>query len=226
MAAHPTPDTTASRPRVEGEREQEILDATLDVLAEVGYDRLTMDAVATAAKAGKATLYRRWNGKVSLVIDALLSQKHPSEAPDTGSLRADLLAAYCGLGGFGDVRAVSIFTSVLTAMVRDEEFAEAFRREVLGPKMAASVAIYARAHERGELRDDIDPAVLAPAVAGIVMQRFFVHGEEPTEERIAQIIDQIIIPAATCPHLPQACTQSPPTDHRESHPLVPTQGNP
>ena len=68
-----TPQTEAAqtRPRVEGDREAEILEATLDVLGEVGYDRLTMDAVALRAKASKATLYRRWNGKVSLVIDAL-----------------------------------------------------------------------------------------------------------------------------------------------------------
>ena len=65
----------SARPRIEGDRELEILDATLTVLAEVGYDRLTMDAVAAAAKASKATLYRRWNGKVQLVIDALIAQK-------------------------------------------------------------------------------------------------------------------------------------------------------
>lgn len=198
------PDPQVSRPRVEGDREQEILEATLDVLAEVGYDRLTMDAVASAAKASKATLYRRWNGKVSLVIDALLSQKQAPQLPDTGTLRGDLMAAYCGMGGFGDTRAISTFTSVLTAMVRDEEFAEAFRRDVIGPKVANSATIYARAQERGELRDGADVSVLAPALAGIVLHRFFVHGEEPNEERIARIIDQIIIPAATCPHLPTA----------------------
>ena len=59
----PDTDTAVSRPRVEGDREQEILDATLDVLADMGYDRLTMDAVAHRAKACKATLYRRWNSK-------------------------------------------------------------------------------------------------------------------------------------------------------------------
>ncbi|UUZ59985.1 TetR-like C-terminal domain-containing protein [Nocardioides sp. B-3] len=203
------PDPQATRPRIEGDREQEILQATLDVLAEVGYDRLTMDAVASAAKASKATLYRRWNGKVSPVIDALLSQKQPSEVPDTGTLRGDLIAAYCGMGGFGDARAVSTFTSVLTAMVRDEEFAEAYRRDVLGPKVAASSAIYARALERGELGEGADVSVPAPALAGIVMHRFFLHGEEPNEERIARIIDQIIIPAATCPHLPTASDQTP-----------------
>ncbi|MCW2764463.1 MAG: transcriptional regulator, TetR family, partial [Nocardioides sp.] len=50
-------DAPVSRPRVEGDRELEILEATLEVLGDVGYDRLTMDAVATRAKASKATLY-------------------------------------------------------------------------------------------------------------------------------------------------------------------------
>ena len=58
-----TPPPVDTRPRVEGEREMEILKAALEVLADVGYDRLTMDAVATRAKASKATLYRRWKTK-------------------------------------------------------------------------------------------------------------------------------------------------------------------
>ena len=85
----PQTETAATRPRVEGVREVEILDAALDVLADVGYDRLTMDAVALRAKASKATLYRRWNGKASLVIDALTTP--PARGlgcpVDTGSLR-------------------------------------------------------------------------------------------------------------------------------------------
>src|SRR5690242_16891040 len=102
----PQAEAAATRPRVEGDRESEILEATLVVLAEVGYDRLTMDAVATKAKASKATLYRRWNGKVQLVIDALhhghRHEDQGAEPPDTGTLRGDLLAAYCGHGGLTD----------------------------------------------------------------------------------------------------------------------------
>src|SRR4029077_15964572 len=67
----PAEAAAAVRPRVEGVREQEILDAALEVLGEFGYDRLTMDAVAQRAKASKATLYRRWNSKATLVVDAL-----------------------------------------------------------------------------------------------------------------------------------------------------------
>lgn len=185
------------RPRVEGDREQEILDATLDVLADVGYDRLTMDAVATRAHASKATLYRRWNSKVSLIIEALLSQKGPMITPDTGTLRGDLLDTFCGMGGLTDERQMAILGSVITAMTRDADFADAFRREFIGPKVAIGRAIYERAQERGEVRDDIDLDLLAPALPGIILHRLFLMGQTPSEEVITRVIDQIIIPAAT-----------------------------
>ena len=136
------PDPQATRPRIEGEREQEVLQATLDVLAEHGYDRLTMDAVATTAKASKATLYRRWSTKQALVVDAVCSQKSSGPVPDTGSLREDLLALYCGLGGFRDARGLAVLAAVVTAMSRDEEFAEIYRRDFIAPKIAASRVVF------------------------------------------------------------------------------------
>ena len=186
-----------SRPRVEGEREQEILDATIDILAEAGYDRLTMDAVAARAKASKATLYRRWNGKAQLVIDALLSEKEPFSAPDNGSLREDLLGAYCGMGGLTDNRQIAILGSVITAITRDAEFAEAFRRDFIGPKKAASTEIFRRAQERGELKDGLDLDLISAALPGIVLHRTFLLGDPPTKELIAEVVDQLILPAVT-----------------------------
>jgi AcrR family transcriptional regulator len=202
------PDPQATRPRIEGEREQEVLQATLDVLAEHGYDRLTMDAVATTAKASKATLYRRWSTKQALVVDAVCSQKSSAPVPDTGSLREDLLALYCGLGGFGDARGLAVLAAVVTAMARDEEFAEIYRRDFIAPKIAASRVVFDRARERGEIGNDVDIALLAPALPGIVLHRVFLLGEEATPDLIARIVDQIIIPAATCPHLPTASDQT------------------
>ena len=67
-------------------------DAALELLAEIGYDRLSIDAVAARAKASKMTIYRRWSGKAELVVDALSSLRKPGEVPDTGSLRGDLEA--------------------------------------------------------------------------------------------------------------------------------------
>jgi AcrR family transcriptional regulator len=202
------PDPQATRPRIEGEREQEVLQATLDVLAEHGYDRLTMDAVATTAKASKATLYRRWSTKQALVVDAVCSQKSSGPVPDTGSLREDLLSLYCGLGGFRDARGLAVLAAVVTAMARDEEFAEIYRRDFIVPKIAAARVIFDRARERGEIGDDVDIALLAPALPGIVLHRVFLLGEEATPDLIARIVDQIIIPAATCPHLPTASDQN------------------
>ncbi|MCW2791079.1 MAG: transcriptional regulator, TetR family [Nocardioides sp.] len=195
----PASDTGVARPRVEGDRELEILEATLEVLADVGYDRLTMDAVATRARASKATLYRRWNGKVTLVIDALIAVKSPPVLPDTGNLREDLIASFCGMGGLTDERSVDTFASVLTAITRDAEFAAAFRREVIGPKAEASRTIFARAKARGEIPADVDLDLLSPALAGIVLHRMYLMGEMPDEALITRVIDQIILPAATRP---------------------------
>ncbi|CAB4710355.1 MAG: TetR family transcriptional regulator [Actinobacteria bacterium] len=194
-----TPAETATlRPRIEGEREQEIFEAAIDVLAEVGYDRLTMDAVAARAKASKATLYRRWNGKIPLLIDALLNSKEHSHSPaDTGTLRGDLLEMFCGMGGLTDHDSVAVFGSVVTALCRDEEFAAAFRTEFIGPKSAASHAMFERARARGEIGEHVDLDLLAPALAGIVMHRVFMLGELPDEGLVERVIDQIILPAAT-----------------------------
>jgi AcrR family transcriptional regulator len=191
------PETASPRPRVEGDREQEILDATLTVLADAGYDRLTMDAVATEAKASKATLYRRWSSKPELVVDAVCSHKEQPPAPDTGTLRGDLLAAYCGLGGLGDARSLAVLAAVVTAMSRDEEFASIYRRDFIGPKQRAMRVVLDRAVARGEIRDDVDLDLIAPALPGIVLHRVFLLGEQSTPELVARVIDQIILPAVS-----------------------------
>lgn len=195
----PQPESAVQRPRIEGDRETEILEATIEVLVDVGYDRLTMDAVAHRARASKATLYRRWNSKLRLVMDALLSMKTAPETPDTGSLRGDLLSLMCGQGGVTDHEAVGTFGAVLTAIVRDPEFADAFRAEFVGPKIAASREIWERARDRGEVSPDLDLDLFEPALAGILLHRVFLIGEQPTEELISRVVDQIILPAALTP---------------------------
>lgn len=185
------------RPRVEGDREQEILETALAILGEVGYDRLTMDAVAARAKASKATLYRRWSSKAKLVIDALHANKAPRTLPDTGSLRGDLQAAFCGLGGLTDPSMVATMSSVITAIGRDEEFAREFREHFVASKLEASHQLWERARARGELRPGVDLELISHALAGVVLHRAFILGEPATEELVTKVIDQIILPAAT-----------------------------
>jgi AcrR family transcriptional regulator len=192
-----TPDAAgaAARPRVEGVREQEILDAALEVLAEVGYDRLTMDAVAQRAKASKATLYRRWTSKAKLVVEALAQTKTTPEIPDTGDLRSDLLTAFCGHGGLTDHDTTSTFGAVVTAVTTDAEFAAEFRAQVVEPKSVVARTVFERARDRGELRADLDLDLVVPALAGIVLHRVFVLGEEPDADLVERAVDQIILPA-------------------------------
>ena len=199
-----------TRPRVEGERESEILDAALALLARVGYDRMTMDAVAAEAKAGKATLYRRWSTKASLVVDALLRSKQALQAPavDTGSLREDLIAMSCAEGGLTDQQSSGVMAGVITALHHDPDFALEFRTRVVHPKLETTRALFERARERGEIAADLDLDLLAPALAGIVLHRSFVLGLDADERTVAQVVDQIILPAATRPG----------RDHEHHHP--------
>jgi len=187
------------RPRVEGEREAEILDAAVEMLGRLGYDRLTMDAVAAQAKASKATLYRRWSTKAALVVDAILRSKETLQAPevDTGTLRGDLIAMACGHGGLSDSSTAQTMAGVITALHHDAEFAEEFRTRVVAPKLEAGRAVFERARDRGEITADIDLDLLSPALAGIVLHRSFVLGLPVDEATVARVVDEIVLPAAT-----------------------------
>jgi AcrR family transcriptional regulator len=189
------------RPRVEGAREDEILDATLQLLLEVGYDRLTMDAVARRSKASKATLYRRWESKPSLVVDAMVRAKQAPtvEQHDTGTLRGDLVSTFCGDHGLGSGSATGLLGSVVTALASDPEFAKLWREAVVAPKAAVSRGVYARAIERGEIRPDIDIDIIAPALAGILLHRSFVLGLVPDDAAVERVIDHVILPAVGHP---------------------------
>ena len=191
--------TGGPRPRVEGERESEILDAALVLLCRVGYDRLTMDAVAAEAKASKATLYRRWSSKPSLVVDAILRSKEALQAPevDTGSLREDLVQMACGHGGLTDTRSAEIMAGLVTALHHDPDFAVEFRTRVLGPKIEIGRRVFERARARGEITADLDLDLLSSALAGIILHRSFVLGLPADEKTVAQVVDEIILPAAT-----------------------------
>ena len=191
---------TRGRPR-DPRRREAILRAAMTLIGEVGYDRATVEAIAHRAGVSKPTIYRRWpNGKEEIVVEALRTKRAASaDLPDTGSLRGDLIASFCGMGGLTDEQGVATFASVLTAISKDEAFAAAFRRDVLAPKIALTRAIYDRARDRGEIGEHVEIDLLAPALAGIILHRFFILGEHPTEDAIVRVIDQIILPAATSP---------------------------
>ena len=187
----------AVRPRVEGAREAEIFDATARLLVEHGYDRLTLDAIATAVKASKATLYRRWSGKADLVIDTLKHLKglQQGDPVDTGSLRGDLLSVACGEGGLTDELLVGIIGALVPALHRDGELRHAFEERFIGPKLAVAVAAFERARERGEVGPEADVRLLARILPSMATHEMFVFGTCVTSEHVARIVDEVVLPA-------------------------------
>ncbi|TCC53762.1 TetR/AcrR family transcriptional regulator [Kribbella capetownensis] len=186
------------RPRVEGGREEEILAATVTLVAELGYDRLTMDAVATAAKASKATLYRRWTSKAELVVDAISRAKGcpMPDNVDTGSLRGDLISLACGTGGFTDEMPMSVMAGLLTALQHDAELQKAFQQRFLAPRLGLVATIYQRAIDRGEVSPAVDVELLANTLPAVIIHHAFLLGVEPTDDLILRVIDNVILPAA------------------------------
>ena len=192
------PTIAGSRPRVEGDREDEILEATLELLLDVGYDRLTMDAVARRARASKATLYRRWADKPSLVVDAMVRAKHAPhvESHDTGSLRGDLVTTFCGAHGMGQQRGDRDARLGDHGALQRPGVRPPVPRGVHRPEGRRSPATSTqRAIERGEIPADVDIEIIAPALAGILLHRSFVMGLVPDDETVERVIDHVILPA-------------------------------
>ncbi len=186
-----------NRPRIEGEREREVLDATLALVAEVGYDKLTLDKVAARARAGKATLYRRWSSKAELVADAMASLDGGDPAvPDTGSLRGDLLAMSTDRGGgLFDPSRMPLVCGLATALYRDEALSAAVRDRTVSPRQDCLVAVLRRARERGEIDEGVDLDLVGTIVPAMVLFRLAIEGRTDVEDLVPRLIDQVVLPA-------------------------------
>ena len=176
-------------------RDAAICGATLSLLAEVGYDRMSMDAVAARARASKATIYRHWPGKRELVLDALRSRTGACAAPvDTGSLRADLVTNMRVTARATDCDEGELMAGVLRAMRQSPELGECVRDQVFDRKREVIRTLVARAVARGELADGAD-ADLAHEVAGALwVQRVVVVGAPVDDDFVAHVVDDVMIP--------------------------------
>jgi AcrR family transcriptional regulator len=176
-------------------RDAAICDATLALLAEVGYDRMSMDAVAARARASKATIYRRWPGKRELVLDALRSRaERVPHAADTGSLRGDLLATFRAMADKAGAEEAELMAGVLRAMRCTPEIGSCVRDQVLESKSAAVREIVERAVARGELPPGADADLAHEVAAALWIQRVLVVGGQVDDEFITHVTDDVLIP--------------------------------
>ena len=154
MIAPLAPDSTEQDHRPTGARaearEQAILDAALELVLEVGYDRLSMDALAERAHAGKATIYRHWSGKAEVVAEAV-RQRQCEEVPvtDTGSLRGDLLATIKHIDASVSSEDGALISGVLCAMRTDPVLANLMRTQVVESKRTNRSANRGAGHRQG-----------------------------------------------------------------------------
>jgi AcrR family transcriptional regulator len=182
------------RPR-DPSRDSVIRAAILRLLADVGYGALTMDAVASEAGVGKATIYRRWRTKQDLVVDTI-SDLNRAEAtpPDTGSLEGDLRLMLRSLVSVitGPTGAATL--SLLSTVPHQPALAEAFRDGPLAVWRHAFEQIWARAEQRGEVRPGIAGSVPAETTSALLVQRWLLTGEPVDEAYADEVLDTVVLP--------------------------------
>jgi AcrR family transcriptional regulator len=184
---------------LDGSRDVVLREATLALLAEVGYDRLTIDAVAARAGAAKTTIYRRWRGKAELVVDALDSLKGVPEIPDTGSLRQDLNALAQSITSAESRFDAQMTIGMVSALTRDGELRRVFREKFLALRMAGFRAVFEQAVGRGEMPPGRDLDLLARLFPAFALQQLAMSGELPDAGFASRIMDEVLYPLATAP---------------------------
>ncbi|MEU5178470.1 TetR/AcrR family transcriptional regulator [Streptomyces longwoodensis] len=196
-----TETATARRSRITPEREAELYEAVLELLREVGYDALTMDAVAARTRSSKATLYRQWGGKAELVVRAIRHSKPGRiDEIDTGSLRGDLHALVRLEDDCTIERNSALMRGVAMAMHNNADLRAAFRSQLVEPEMSSFHEVIRRAVDRGEVRPDC-PALdfLLHMMVGGFATRALLDDQPPTQEFLTSYIDAVVLPALGVP---------------------------
>ncbi len=177
------------RPRDPG-YDKTILDAALEILFDKGYSGLTIDGVAAQTGVGRPTIYRRWPSKPALVIAALSQSVGLSPTPDTGRLRDDLLAfqrQLVRLMGSPDSRRIT--AGLVADLVTHPELAETYLRDYIRPRQMSVWQALQRGVDRGELRSDVDFALVYDLLIGPLFMRSVVRGEALGPELAEQTVD-------------------------------------
>lgn len=183
-------NATGRRPARRSRRAQQaILTSAIELFEQLGYARLTVDAIAVQAGASKATIYRWWPNKGAILMEAFLSAIEPEVAfPDTGSIREDLVRQLALLVRvLGQMQHGKMLISLLGEAQHDDALATALRDGWLEPRRVAGRVVLARAIARGQLRPNIDLEVTLDGLYGpLYLRLLFGHGplDRPTLETL------------------------------------------
>ncbi|GAA3137088.1 TetR/AcrR family transcriptional regulator [Planomonospora alba] len=180
--------------RLDPARERAILDATRELLSEVGFDRMSIDQIARRASASKATIYRRWPGKEALVVDLVCNhlENETAPPPDTGSLRGDLVEAVTAFCEALE-RRHGVILGLFPALLGNPSLAAALREHAPRPDLTGSAPLLARARKRGEAAGG-DPSRLRVLIESLVWHRLLIGGR-PLDRAFAEdAVDTVLLP--------------------------------
>jgi AcrR family transcriptional regulator len=179
-----------------------ILEATIELLAEEGFGRLSIEGIAARAGVGKTTVYRRWPSKVSLVVDAIAHLKAPSNVAITDDMTT---AAALELRLLEFIRATrpsssgKIMAALVGEMCRNHELAHAVRSALITRRRDEVTRLLERGIERGELRPGIDLELVSDLLGGPIVMRVLLTGSPigPAVARaiVATVLEGVGMPA-------------------------------
>ena len=176
-------------------RHEAICDAAFQMLSEVGYDQMSMDAVAARARASKATIYRAWPHKADLAVDALTYRFGGApEPPDTGTLRGDLLALVtmaCQLAQSPDG---AVVVGLMSAAARNPVLSQALYECAYRTKRGVHETIINRAAARGELPAGTDPDLLHEVLHALVLTRRMWAAGPLDDDFAVHVVDDVLLP--------------------------------
>ena len=178
---------STGRPRSE-EAHRAILDATLELLAEVGFSALTVEGVASRAKVGKATIYRRWASKLPLAVEAF-GGLPGMEDFDTGDLGEDLkkmLRSY--IQAFNTTALSAVLPSLAGERAHNPELAKVFEPVSLA-RRGPLIRAFERAVARGEISPDVDLDLAGDLVVGPIAVSLFFKGGKLNSRIVGPMVD-------------------------------------
>jgi AcrR family transcriptional regulator len=188
------PAGRGGRPR-DPSRDRAIRAAVLTVLADAGYAGLTMDAVATEAGVGKATIYRRWRAKSDLVADAVRSlHADPDTTPDTGSLEEDLRILLRGLVAAVNGPLGAATLSLLSSLPHEPELRAAFENGPMGRWSDSFRTVWSQAEKRGEVRAGLAGTAVVATASSPILQRWL-FTDLPVDAAFAdEVLADVVLP--------------------------------
>lgn len=159
----------------------------------MGYDAVTMDGIAARAGVGKATVYRRWKRRETLVADAITRIVEQMTMPDTGSIEGDLLVMLRGNAMlYADPASRALLSGLVAAMARSAPIAEAVRSGFVATRHDALRRVVERAVARGELRKGADVDVALALLNGAPFYRFLIEGDEVDDRLVRGVVRTVV----------------------------------